>query len=194
LRRLVPHRHDVRRVHEDVHARRFFGPPKGGAGRVIDLPGFLADLLTEHIGNIGGRQLLFANRRSAAIRHTDFLARWRRACDGSLMGAAASGAAPDALAPICLGLRFHDLRHSHKNMLVELDVPEVLQDDRLAHRPPGMGIIYAHPTPAMREQMVYGLERIWADRRKAQVSLQIMAKNLLCMTKGPGRGPTIWVN
>jgi integrase len=110
------------------------------------------------------------------------------------MGAAAGGATPDALAPICLGLRFHDLRHSHKNMLVELDVPEVLQDDRLGHRPPGMRIIYAHPTPAMREQMVYGLERIWADRRKAQVSLQIMAKNLLCMTKGPGRGPTIWVN
>jgi hypothetical protein len=32
-------------VHEDVHARRFFGPPKGGRGRVIDLPVFLADLL-----------------------------------------------------------------------------------------------------------------------------------------------------
>ena len=148
-------------VHEDVHARRFFGPPKGGAGRVIDLPGFLTDLLTEHASGTGGRELVFANRRGAAIRHTDFLTRWRRACDGAHMDAAPGGAAP-----VCRGLRFHDLRHSHKNMLGELDVPEVLQDDRLGHRPPGMRIIYAHATPAMREQMIYGLEQVWADRGK----------------------------
>ena len=36
-------------VHEDVHSRRFFGPPKGGYGRVVDLPPFLADLLARHI-------------------------------------------------------------------------------------------------------------------------------------------------
>ena len=151
-------------VHEDVHARRLFGPPKGGAGRVIDLPGFLADLLTEHTANTGGRELLFANRSGAAIRHTDFLTHWRPACDGAPTDSALGGTAPDALAPIFPGLRFHDLRHSHKNMLVELDVPEILQDDRLGHRPPGMRIIYAHTTPAMREQMIYGLEQMWAGR------------------------------
>jgi integrase len=59
-------------AHEDVHARRFFGPPKGGAGRTIDLPGFLADLLAEHAAATSGRELLFANRGSAALRHTDF--------------------------------------------------------------------------------------------------------------------------
>lgn len=34
-------------VHEDVHSRQFFGPPKDGRGRVIDLPAFPADLLAE---------------------------------------------------------------------------------------------------------------------------------------------------
>jgi integrase len=40
-------------VHEDVHARRYFGPPKGGRGRIVDLPPFLAALLARHIQ--GGR-------------------------------------------------------------------------------------------------------------------------------------------
>jgi hypothetical protein len=37
-------------VHEDVH------------GRLIDLPVFLADLLSERGEAVGGRPLLFANR------------------------------------------------------------------------------------------------------------------------------------
>jgi hypothetical protein len=43
---------------------------------LIDLPVFLAVLLTEHTAIIGGRELQFANRRSTAIRHTDFLTHW----------------------------------------------------------------------------------------------------------------------
>jgi integrase len=145
-------------VHEDVHAYRFFGPPKGGGGRSIDLPGFLADLLAEHCAGAGGRDLLFVNRRGAPIRHTDFRARWRKACDG-----ASGGPAPAPFAPVCPGLRFHDLRHSHKTMLVELGVPEALQDERLGHRPRGAHAVYDHTTTAMRKPMISGLERIWAD-------------------------------
>jgi hypothetical protein len=51
-------------------------------------------------------------------------------------------------------------------MLVELEVPEALQDDRLGHRPPGMRAINARATPAMRKQMIYGLERMWVDPEK----------------------------
>jgi integrase len=145
-------------VHEDVHARRFFGPPIGGAGRTIDLPGFLADLLADHAATTNGRELLFANRRAAAIRHTDFLNRWRPACDGTLP-------------PICPGLRFHDLRHTHKNMLIELDVPEILHDERLGHHPPDMRAVYAHTTPAMRKQMIDGLDG------SAQVSVESWPAN-----------------
>lgn len=55
-------------VHEDVHARRFFGPPKGGSGWLIDLPLSLADQLSERVEAVGGRPLLFANRRREPIR------------------------------------------------------------------------------------------------------------------------------
>jgi integrase len=64
-------------VHEDVHARRYFGPPKDGRSRVVDLPVFLADLLSERAEAVGGRPLLFANRRGQPIRHGDFRRLWR---------------------------------------------------------------------------------------------------------------------
>ena len=52
-------------------------------------------------------------------------------------------------------------------MLVELEVPEVLQGERLGHRPTGMRAVYAHTTPTMHKQMIEGLERMWADREKS---------------------------
>jgi integrase len=154
-------------VHEDVHSRRFFGPPKGGCGRSIDLPLFLADHLARHAERIGDRDLLFVNRRGAPIRHTDFLRMWRPACDGGFPRYGRDGRILEpAKPPICLGLRFHDLRHTHKTMLIELDVPEVLQDERLGHHPPGMRTVYAHTTPAMRTTMIAGLEMLWLEVSK----------------------------
>ena len=149
-------------VHEDVHARRFFGPPKDGRGRVIDLPVFLADLLQAQIEALDDRTLIFANRHGEPIRHTDFLRRWRAACDGrpaqyGRKGELRSPAEP----PLHPGLRFHDLRHTHKTMLIELGVPEVLQDERLGHHPPGMRGVYAHTTRRMREELVARLQDLW---------------------------------
>jgi hypothetical protein len=94
------------------------------------LPGFLVDLLSEHTANTGGRELLFANRRGAPMRHTAFLRRWRPACDGAPTHSAPGEATPTSLPSICPELRFHDLRHAHKRMLIELDVPEILPDER----------------------------------------------------------------
>lgn len=97
------------------------------------------------------------------IGSASFLRRWRPACDDAAQCLAADGRVLAAIiTPLCPGLRFRDLHHSHKNMLVELEVPEVLQDDRLGHRPPGMHPVYAHTTPAMRDEMTYGLEWMWA--------------------------------
>lgn len=100
-------------VHEDVHAHRYFAPPKGGHGRVVDLPPFLAELLTRHIQAAGGRELLFVNRLEEPIRHSDWLHIWHAACEGT----ASSGSG--ALLP---GARFHDLRHSHSTLLDDLGV------------------------------------------------------------------------
>ena len=153
-------------VHEDVHARRFFGPPKGGYGRTLDLPPFLVGLLAEHCSAIGRADLLFANRRGQPIRHSDFLRLRRPACDGAAERLARDGRVlAAAAAPLCPGLRFHDLRHSHKTLLTELAVPEVLQDERLGHHPPGMRTVYAHATDAMRTAMLEGLEHTWQHTR-----------------------------
>jgi len=146
-------------VHEDVHARRYFGPPKDGRGRVIDLPVFLADLLQAQIEPADGRTLIFANRRGEPIRHTDFLRLWRVACDGRPAQYGRGGELRDpAEPPVHSGLRFHDLRHTHKTMLIELGVPEVLQYERLGHHPPGMRSVYAHTTRRMREELVDELQ------------------------------------
>jgi integrase len=149
-------------VHEDVHARRYFGPPKDGRGRVIDLPVFLAELLQARIEAVDGRTLIFANRHGEPIRHTDFLRLWRAACDGRPARYGRGGELREpAESPLHSGLRFHDLRHTHKTMLTELGVPEVLQDERLGHHPPGMRGVYAHTTRRMREELVDGLQGLW---------------------------------
>lgn len=145
-------------VHEDVHARRYFGPPKGGHGRIVDLPPFLAALLARHIEAIDGRELLFANRRGEPIRHSDWLSKWHPACDGP----AGRGARRGRRA-LCPGARFHDLRHTHATMLAELGVPGVLRDDRLGHHPPGVAALYTHTTPAMRTTMLEALESRWIE-------------------------------
>jgi len=144
-------------VHEDVHAHRYFGPPKGGCGRVVDLPPFLAELLTRHIQSVDGRELLFVNRREEPIRHSDWLYRWHAACEGDTGRA---GGGDGALLP---GARFHDLRHTHTTMLAELGVPETLRDDRLGHHQPGVRSIYTHTTPAMRAAMIAELEARWTQ-------------------------------
>lgn len=48
-------------------------------------------------------------------------------------------------------------------MLVELEVPEILQDERLGHRPPSMRGVYAHITPGMRTAMIDALEARWQE-------------------------------
>ncbi|MBR7827941.1 tyrosine-type recombinase/integrase [Actinospica sp. MGRD01-02] len=144
-------------VHEDVHARRYFGPPKGGRGRVVDLPPFLAGLLARHVQAAGGRELLFVNRCEGPIRHTDWLHTWHAACEGDGSRAGGEGGA------LCPGARFHDLRHSHATMLAELGVPEALRDERLGHHQPGARSIYTHTTPAMRTAMIAQLEARWTQ-------------------------------
>ena len=115
------------------------------------------------------RLLLFANRSGEPIRHTDFLRLWRRACDGRPARYARDGSELEpATAPVHRGLRFHDLRHTHKTMLTELGVPEILQDERLGHHPPGMRGVYAHTTSHMREAMVEGLQELWEHERHGE--------------------------
>jgi len=81
-------------VHEDVHSRRYFGPPKGGRGRMVDLPPFLAERLLRHIETMGERDLLFPDTHGHPRRHTDWLRIWRPACDGRPARFTSGGGAP----------------------------------------------------------------------------------------------------
>ena len=156
-------------AHEDVHARRYFGPPKDGRSRTIDLPVFLADLLAERVEAVGGRPLLFANRRGEPIRNTDFRRLWRRACDGRLPRYARDGSVREpGTGPVYRGLRFQDLRHTHRTILADLGIAEALRNERLGHHPPGMGRIYEHATTGMRETMADRLQALWETLQAAE--------------------------
>jgi len=156
-------------MHEDVHSRRYFGPPKGGHGRMVDLPPFLVKRLLRHIEMMGERDLLFPDTHGRPRRHTDWLYLWRPACDGQ----------PERLTPgrrvrapavpaLCPGLRLQDLRHTHKTMLIELGIPDVLQNERLGHHSAGIPALYAHSTTAMRAHLTAALQRLWRQRRQYQ--------------------------
>ncbi|MBR7828872.1 hypothetical protein KDK95_21360 [Actinospica sp. MGRD01-02] len=147
---------------------------------------FLADLLSERVEAVGGRPLLFANRCGEPIRHSDFWHAWRAACDGRLPRYARDGSLREpGTGPVYRGLRFQDLRHTHKTILTELAVPEILQDERLGHRPPGMRRVYDHTTLPMREAMADGLQTLWESRPDARDGLsQRQALSDPCPARG----------
>ena len=59
------------------------------------------------------------------------------------------------------GLTFHGLRHSHKTLLIELGVPEVLQCERLGHAQPGVPGLYSHVAGPVRATMLRALQQRW---------------------------------
>lgn len=157
---------EVGAVHEDPHTgRRYFGPPKGGRGRTVELPPFLAELLIAHLKTFPvGRDLLFTNTANGAYARTQFNGRWRRACDGwPARGAVQGHAALLEAVPVAAELVPHDLRHTHKTWLAEDGIEPVARDERLGHVTPGMDGIYIHATAAMRERILVALQKRWKD-------------------------------
>ena len=62
---------------------------------------------------------------------------------------------PDrAWEPIIAGLRFHDLRHTHRTWMDEDAIPEALKSQHLGHQPPGICGFYAHVTDTMQHRLV----------------------------------------
>lgn len=145
---------DVGSLHE-VGARLWLGPPKSpAAARRIDLPAFLAELLEEVMAGHDQDQVFVASQ-GGWLRRSHFCRRvWRPACDGDL---ARDGKEP----PILTGAVFHGLRHHHKTILDELDVPEVIKHERMGHKMKGIQGVYSHVTDAMRRRLVARLQRRW---------------------------------
>lgn len=139
-------------LHE-VGGRLMLGPPKTPASvRSIHLPLFLVDELTAHRATQHGEHV-FTGTDGGLLRRSNFRDR--------VWVPATAGKEQRGWAPILPGLRFHDLRHTHKTWLIEDGVPEVLQHDRLGHRLPGVRGVYSHVTQVMIDAMLVGLQRRW---------------------------------
>lgn len=63
--------------------------------------------------------------------------------------------------PIAPDLTPHGLRHSHKTLMVEHRVPEILSHERLGHQLEGIGGVYSHITANMRHDLLELLTSEW---------------------------------
>lgn len=129
------------------------GPPKTPAAvREVHLPDFLALLLTLlHEQRTG--TTVFPAADGGFHRRSNFRRRvWLPAVAGDISR---------GWDPIAPGLHFHDLRHTHKTWMIEDDVPEIAQCERLGHKLAGVAGIYSHVTATMIRRLVDGLQRRW---------------------------------
>jgi integrase len=147
------------RVHPDVGALHevagnlYLGPPKtAGSARDIHLPPFLISLLQEVMDGHDHDQV-FCGARGGYLRRSSMSRR--------VFGPAVNGDPRQHTGPVIAGMHFHDLRHTHKTWLIEDDIPEVAQAQRLGHRIPGVRGIYSHVTPTMQQRLTHALQQRW---------------------------------
>jgi hypothetical protein len=73
--------------------------------------------------------------------------------------------------PLAAGMTPHGNRHSHKSLMAELGVPEVMSHNRLGHQMPGIAGVYSHPTPPMRAGLMVGLTACWEASLDARLAM-----------------------
>lgn len=143
-------------LHE-VGGRLTIGTPKtDSSARVVALPPFLAQLISEHLES-HPHPYVFAGRDGGLLRRGAFRTRhWLLALAGD-----PDHQDPDQREPVCVGMTFHRLRHTHKTWMIEDGIPEIAQYARLGHHMPGIAARYAHATPAMSTQLLTALQHRW---------------------------------
>jgi integrase len=73
--------------------------------------------------------------------------------------------------PVIQGLTPHGLRHSHKTWMAEDGIPEILAEQRLGHKVPGMRGLYAHASDRMRDDLRNALQARWQDSMRARAAI-----------------------
>jgi integrase len=73
--------------------------------------------------------------------------------------------------PVKEGLTPHGLRHSHKTWMAEDGIPEILAEQRLGHKVPGMRGLYAHVSDRMRDDLRNALQARWQDSMRARAAI-----------------------
>jgi len=117
---LLKRRLEVVESLSEVRGGLVTGPTKTRTRRTVTLPGFLADMIGEHIGRFPSPDgYVFTAPEGGPVRHHNFMAR-------AFYPAARAAGMPE-------GLRFHDLRHSCAAILIaEGWNPKQIQE-RLGH-------------------------------------------------------------
>jgi integrase len=129
--------------------------------RDIDVPPFLARLLGHHLAD-WPHQLVFCQPNGGPWWAGNWARQLRPAADGRPERLKRQGASYRAAwAPIMRGLDLRALRHTHDTYQDQIGVRPALAHEQAGHRRPGIKGVYQHPTPAMRQERLDGLEAIY---------------------------------
>jgi integrase len=150
---------EIGSLHESSSGRLWLGPPKTPeSARAVSLPPFLVPLLRAHLATHSHRHV-FVTLEEELHRRSNFS---RRA-----MRPAADGTTPATRSrvrtePICPGLTFHGLRHSHKTWMIADGIPEVAQARRLGHQlPDKIQETYSHVADEVKTRLLSALQARW---------------------------------
>ncbi|WP_328313153.1 hypothetical protein OG432_24740 [Streptomyces sp. NBC_00442] len=138
-------------------------PPKNGTrGRDIDVPPFLTELLRYHLAD-WPHEYVFCTPSGKWWRRSNFTrAHIRPAADGREALPTVKGHQPrPAWDPIMPGLTMRALRHTHDTYQEQIGVRPALMFEQAGHKRPGIKAVYQHPTPAMRQERLDGLQEIY---------------------------------
>ncbi|SFT31787.1 hypothetical protein [Streptomyces sp. ok210] len=138
-------------------------PPKNGnRARDIDVPPFLALLLRRHL-NDWPHPYVFCTPSGTFWRRSNFTRRHiRPAADGREPLTVTKGRAErPGWDPIMPGLTMRALRHTHDTYQDQIGVRPALMFEQAGHARPGIKAVYQHPTPAMRQERLDGLQEIY---------------------------------
>jgi integrase len=157
----------VRRALKDVNGRLEVGPTKTHATRTVSLPGFLKEMLREHLtsstpGGTGPEAYVFTGKKGGPLRMGLVYSRYfKRAVAGwtDARGRHYPGALPARLA----GLRFHDLRHTCAALSIAAGAHPKLISARLGHSSIQITLDrYGHLFPSMEEALAEALDAAFA--------------------------------
>lgn len=146
-------------LHESSSGKLWLGPPKTEeSARRVALPPFLVALLRAHLTTHTHKHV-FVTRDRQLHRRSNFSRRaLRPAADGNL-----HITNPQTRThPLCPGLTFHGLRHSHKTWMIADGIPEVAQSRRLGHKLPNkIQEIYSHVATEVEHRLLDTLHTRW---------------------------------
>ncbi|MFJ8054898.1 hypothetical protein [Streptomyces sp. NPDC096142] len=129
--------------------------------RDLDLPPFLARLWHYHLTD-WPHDFMLCTQNGKWWRRSNWPAQLRPAADGRPERKKRQGCSFRAeWEPIAPGMTMRGLRHTHDSWQDQLGVRAALSFEQAGHKRPGIKGVYQHPTPAMRQARLDGMEEIF---------------------------------